>query len=182
MNISIASLIRPNKTVISRNDVTRDEKSIQSKHPKVLSNPAMVYDTWIRNLLHVETVDDADLNHRPIIGILTQELGPILQKWYGDKYTSYIGSAYIKYIEAAGARVVPVLINQPMEYYEIIFNSINGLLFPGGGASWSESGELLFVFLCVKKAVRISFCLDIFLINKHRMMNLSLYLEKSQYL
>ena len=102
------------------------------------------------NLVYDVTVEDADLNDRPIIGILAQELSVPLKKWYGDNYTSYIGSSYIKYIEAAGARVVPVLINQPMEYYELVFNSTNGLLFPGGGVSLSKSGKLLFVFPCVK--------------------------------
>ena len=83
------------------------------------------------------------LNKRPIIGILSQELSDTLEEWYGDNYTSYIGAAYIKYVEAAGARVVPVLINQPDEYYEIIFNSTNGLLIPGGAVSLDDSGRLL---------------------------------------
>lgn len=81
-----------------------------------------------------------ELNERPIIGILSQELSDTLEEWYGDNYTSYIGAAYIKYVEAAGARVVPVLINQPDEYYEIIFNSTNGLLIPGGAVSLDDSG------------------------------------------
>ena len=84
-----------------------------------------------------------ELNERPIIGILSQELSDTLEEWYGDNYTSYIGAAYIKYVEAAGARVVPVLINQPDEYYEIIFNSTNGLLIPGGAVSLDDSGRLL---------------------------------------
>ena len=82
-----------------------------------------------------------ELNERPIIGILSQELSDTLEEWYGDNYTSYIGAAYIKYVEAAGARVVPVLINQPDEYYEIIFNSTNGLLIPGGAVSLDDSGK-----------------------------------------
>ena len=81
------------------------------------------------------------MNKRPIIGILSQELSDTLEEWYGDNYTSYIGAAYIKYVEAAGARVVPVLINQPDEYYEIIFNSTNGLLIPGGAVSLDDSGK-----------------------------------------
>ena len=84
-----------------------------------------------------------ELNERPIIGILSQELSDTLEEWYGDNYTSYIGAAYIKYVEAAGARVVPVLINQPDEYYEIIFNSTNGLLIPGGAVSLDDSGKQL---------------------------------------
>ena len=51
------------------------------------------------------------MNPRPIVGILAQELSYSLMEIFANK-TSYIGAAYVKYIEAAGARVVPVLINQ----------------------------------------------------------------------
>ena len=131
INISIESLVRRNRTCVSRNDVTEDAKSIPSTHPKVLSNPAI---NDMDSLGYDVTAVDEGLNDRPIIGILAQELSVNLEKWYGDNNTSYIDSSYIKYIEAAGARVVPVLINQPMEYYRTIFTSTNGLLFPGGVA------------------------------------------------
>merc|ERR1712018_695065 len=81
-----------------------------------------------------------DRNYRPIIGILAQELSHSLEPWYGDNYTSYIGAAYVKWIEQAGARVVPVLIDQPEDYYETIFSSTNGLLIPGGAVSLDDSG------------------------------------------
>ena len=80
-----------------------------------------------------------EINYRPIIGILAQELSSSLEPWYPDK-TSYIGAAYVKYIEQAGARVVPVLINQTEEYYDTIFRSTNGLLIPGGAVSIVDSG------------------------------------------
>ena len=57
-----------------------------------------------------------------------------------ENYTSYIGAAYVKYVEMAGARVVPVLIDQPDEYYRMIFNKTNGLLIPGGAANILNSG------------------------------------------
>jgi len=87
-------------------------------------------------------LDEKDeLNSRPIIGILAQELSRSLSEAYqAYNYTSYIGAAYVKYVESAGARVVPVLINQDDEYYEMIFNSTNGLLIPGGAVSLTESG------------------------------------------
>ena len=41
------------------------------------------------------------------------------------------------------ARVVPVMINQPEEYYRTIFDSTNGLLIPGGDVSLNtQSGRL----------------------------------------
>ncbi|XP_042255871.1 gamma-glutamyl hydrolase [Thunnus thynnus] len=77
----------------------------------------------------------AKKNDRPIIGVLTQEV-------YSPKphQTSYIAASYVKYLESAGARVVPVLINQTLEEYKTLFNSINGILYPGGGVSIISSG------------------------------------------
>ena len=104
-----------------------------------------------RNQYHVKDVDNDvkfksdnresyNLNYRPVIGILAQELSHLLAPRYGDNYTSQISAAYVKFIEQAGARVVPVLINQDEEYYEKIFGSTNGLLMPGGAASFRYSG------------------------------------------
>ena len=87
-----------------------------------------------------ETKESYNLNYRPIIGVLAQELSPLLAPWYGDNYTSYISAAYVKFIEQAGARVAPVLINQDDVYYEKIFNSINGFIMPGGAVSFRYSG------------------------------------------
>eukprot|EP00057_Strongylocentrotus_purpuratus_P032471 XP_787753.2 PREDICTED: gamma-glutamyl hydrolase [Strongylocentrotus purpuratus] len=67
---------------------------------------------------------------RPIIGVLAQGSSSSIKK-YGS---SYIAASYIKYLESAGARVVPILVNQTDEYYGNIFKSVNGILFPGGGA------------------------------------------------
>ena len=89
---------------------------------------------------NVNNGDTKEINYRPIIGILAQELSSSLEPWYGENYTSYIGAAYVKYIEQAGARVVPVLINQTDEYYDTIFKSTNGLLIPGGAVSIVDSG------------------------------------------
>uniref|UniRef100_A0A3P9ISH6 folate gamma-glutamyl hydrolase n=1 Tax=Oryzias latipes TaxID=8090 RepID=A0A3P9ISH6_ORYLA len=72
-------------------------------------------------------------NDRPIIGVLSQELSHPNQ-------SSYIAASYVKFLESAGARVVPVLINQSPEDYQKLFLSINGILLPGGGVSITSSG------------------------------------------
>ncbi|XP_012676780.2 gamma-glutamyl hydrolase-like [Clupea harengus] len=74
-------------------------------------------------------------NDRPIIGVLAQEV-------YNPppKQNSYIAASYVKFLEAAGARVVPVLINQNEEEYKQLFKSINGILLPGGGVDLVSSG------------------------------------------
>ena len=55
-------------------------------------------------------------------------------------YSSYIYASYVKYVEMAGARVVPLLINQADEYYEKMFYGTNGMLIPGGDADIHNSG------------------------------------------
>ncbi|CAL8295094.1 unnamed protein product [Lota lota] len=74
-------------------------------------------------------------NDAPVIGILAQESYSA-----PPNVTSYIAASYVKYLESAGARVVPVRINQTLEQYNSLFNSLNGILFPGGGANLITSG------------------------------------------
>lgn len=52
---------------------------------------------------------------------------------------TYIGASYVKFVEAAGARVVPIFVNRDRDYYEHIMRSINGILFPGGAVAIDES-------------------------------------------
>ncbi|XP_029955917.1 gamma-glutamyl hydrolase-like [Salarias fasciatus] len=76
-----------------------------------------------------------ETNDRPIIGVLAQEVS----RSYPNR-TSYIAASYIKFLESAGARVVPVRINLSPEEYQTLFSSINGVLIPGGAASIYSSG------------------------------------------
>ena len=81
---------------------------------------------------------------RPLIGILSQGGTPA-----PDHY-SYIAASYIKFVEAAGARAVPIL--HDMEADEVIrrFNAVNGVLIPGGsqdlraGNPYFDTASLLF--------------------------------------
>ncbi|XP_056095281.1 gamma-glutamyl hydrolase-like [Rhinichthys klamathensis goyatoka] len=75
-------------------------------------------------------------NNRPIIGILSQE------KLEDDPHaqgSSYIAASYVKHLESAGARVVPIRINLKEDEYIKLFNSINGLLLPGGNVDIDKS-------------------------------------------
>ncbi|XP_047440001.1 zgc:171566 [Mugil cephalus] len=69
------------------------------------------------------------LNDRPIIGVLAQENR---DRDLFARGSSYIAASYVKYLEEAGARVVPIRINRTAEEYGKLFSSINGLLLPGG--------------------------------------------------
>lgn len=48
------------------------------------------------------------INDTPIIGILAQEISYHLNTKWPGVYTSYIAASYIKFIEGAGARPVPI--------------------------------------------------------------------------
>eukprot|EP00882_Tetradesmus_deserticola_P012072 GHRQ01012787.1.p1 GENE.GHRQ01012787.1~~GHRQ01012787.1.p1 ORF type:complete len:335 (+),score=143.27 GHRQ01012787.1:127-1131(+) len=71
---------------------------------------------------------DGYVNDRPIIGILTQPGEP------APDGHSYIAASYIKWIEAAGARVIPIMYDMTEQELQDRFKAINGLLLPGGGA------------------------------------------------
>uniref|UniRef100_A0A6J0V9Q3 folate gamma-glutamyl hydrolase n=1 Tax=Pogona vitticeps TaxID=103695 RepID=A0A6J0V9Q3_9SAUR len=75
-------------------------------------------------------------NDRPIIGIVAQESISKIFKRFGS---SYIAASYVKFLESAGARVVPIRLNRSDEEYEKIFHSINGILYPGGAVSLETS-------------------------------------------
>lgn len=47
-------------------------------------------------------------NNNPVIGILTQEVYGSFQPVFPEEFKSFIAASYVKFIEGAGARVVPV--------------------------------------------------------------------------
>ena len=68
------------------------------------------------------------LTNRPLIGIISQP---------GDPATgqdSYIAASYVKFVESAGARVVPFFHDAPLEETDARFAAVNGVLIPGGAA------------------------------------------------
>ncbi|XP_029421500.1 gamma-glutamyl hydrolase isoform X2 [Nannospalax galili] len=69
-------------------------------------------------------------------GILMQKCQSKAMKELG-KY--YIAASYVKYLESAGARVVPIRVDLTRTEYAELFKSINGILFPGGSASITHS-------------------------------------------
>jgi len=93
-----------------------------------------------------------EVNDRPIIGILSQEMDSELDRLLplAHNYTSYIAGSYVQWVEAGGARVVPIIIGKSQDYYEDLFRSLNGLLLPGGSAplvgpgGYAEVGQLFF--------------------------------------
>lgn len=78
---------------------------------------------------------------RPIIGILAQKItDKLLHKFYPyTKKRSYIATSYVKFLQSAGARVVPILDTYDDANLTKIFRSINGILLPGGGVNLKNS-------------------------------------------
>uniref|UniRef100_A0A452UE25 Gamma-glutamyl hydrolase n=1 Tax=Ursus maritimus TaxID=29073 RepID=A0A452UE25_URSMA len=85
-------------------------------------------------------VPRASTSKKPIIGVLMQKCRNKDMRSLG-KY--YIAASYVKYLESAGARVVPVRPDLTNEEYEKLFQSINGILFPGGSVDLKKSGYAL---------------------------------------
>jgi gamma-glutamyl hydrolase len=70
------------------------------------------------------------LNSRPIIGVMTQPTANTSLAPYGS---AFINADYVKFIELAGGRVVPVPFNASTTQLNKLFSFLNGLLYPGGG-------------------------------------------------
>nr|XP_031825645.1 gamma-glutamyl hydrolase-like [Nomia melanderi] len=92
----------------------------------------------LASFLVVVSGKKAGSNDRPIIGVLSQEVTEYVNGRYENQYNSYIAASYVKFVEGAGARVVPIWINKSNDYYEDIMRKINGVLWPGGASTFNK--------------------------------------------
>ena len=88
-----------------------------------------------------------DTNPNPVIGVVSQPLSSSLQKdpRFADK-DSYIMQAYVEWLEAAGARVVPLIMTDEQSVTDDKLSKLNGVLFPGGAGNYREIGEYIYNF------------------------------------
>jgi gamma-glutamyl hydrolase len=88
--------------------------------------------------------------YKPIIGVITQptkvaldaeESGPPVSeaRAAAGKQGEYIAASYIKFVEAAGGRAVPIHYSADEATLTSLAKSVNGILLPGGGVSLSNS-------------------------------------------
>eukprot|EP00963_Diacronema_lutheri_P000692 scaffold44_cov339-Pavlova_lutheri.AAC.28 len=96
--------------------------------PRLLLPPGVVDGG---NGLHGAEVREGSLNPRPIVGIVSQPLGKHTNR-------SYIAASYVKWIEASGARVAPLIFDRSPQELRANFEAINGIVLPGGDASLTE--------------------------------------------
>ncbi|KAL3631477.1 Gamma-glutamyl hydrolase 2 [Castilleja foliolosa] len=80
---------------------------------------------------------DPNLNFRPVIGILSHPGDGASGRLSNASDASYIAASYVKFVESAGARVIPLIYNEPTEVLYQKLNLVNGVIFTGG---WAKSG------------------------------------------
>ena len=85
------------------------------------------------------------INNRPVIGVMTEPTSGIL----ANMGNSFINADYVKWLEASGARVVPIPFDESNELIVKRLDSVNGVVFPGGGdilngTRYFEAGKLVF--------------------------------------
>ena len=78
----------------------------------------------------------------PIIGLFAQPSSSFSGSCNGS--CQYITANYVKYLESAGARVIPINFYATNEELDIIFNGVNGFLFPGGGVTLPPSAQYVY--------------------------------------
>ncbi|OMO92529.1 Peptidase C26 [Corchorus olitorius] len=83
------------------------------------------------------TILDPNLYYRPVIGILSHPGDGASGRLSNDSNASYIAASYVKFVEAAGARVIPLIYNEPEEILFEKLELVNGVLFTGG---WAKNG------------------------------------------
>ncbi|PSC69860.1 gamma-glutamyl hydrolase [Micractinium conductrix] len=72
-------------------------------------------------------------NFKPLIGILAQAC-------HYCPGRSYVAAGFVKWIEAAGARAVPIRYYSSEQELRRVFKSVNGMIFPGGLTDlWMDS-------------------------------------------
>ncbi|KAL9372954.1 hypothetical protein Peur_035198 [Populus x canadensis] len=74
---------------------------------------------------------DIKLNYRPVIGILSHPGDGASGRLNNETNASYIAASYVKFVESAGARVIPLIYNEPREilFEEILAKNV-GFHFP----------------------------------------------------
>ena len=90
------------------------------------------------NLPHASSLK-SEGDPRPLVGVLSQP-----KYWTGapDAPGGYIAASYVKWLEAAGARAVPILHTDPNSTIDRKLSGLNGVLLPGGDSDISRGTSL----------------------------------------
>ncbi|WOL14659.1 gamma-glutamyl hydrolase 2-like isoform X3 [Canna indica] len=80
---------------------------------------------------------DQSLYYLPVIGIVTHPGDGASGRLSNATGVSNIPASYVKFVESAGARVIPLIFNEPEETLREKLSLVNGVLFTGG---WAKKG------------------------------------------
>lgn len=82
------------------------------------------------------------VNNRPMIGVAAMEIMGIklLSEVEGTRGKDYFGASFVKMIESAGGRAVPVLEDITWSDLNKLLHKLNGFYLPGGDADVADSG------------------------------------------
>ncbi|XP_047094917.1 gamma-glutamyl hydrolase 1-like [Lolium rigidum] len=103
---------------------------------------------------------DPALYDRPVIGIVTHPGDGASGRIDNGTSTSYIGASYVKFVEAGGARVIPLIYNEPEETILQKLSLVNGVLFTGGSVKkglYFETIKKVFQYVLEKNDAGIYF-------------------------
>ncbi|EYU26304.1 hypothetical protein MIMGU_mgv1a019206mg, partial [Erythranthe guttata] len=75
-----------------------------------------------------------ELKLGPVIGILSHPGDGNSGKFNNAPSASYIAASYVKFVESAGARVIPLIYNEPLKVINEKLNLVNGVIFTGGSS------------------------------------------------
>lgn len=84
----------------------------------------------------------SQINNYPVIGIFTQPSESNDGNCRGD--CLMLAASYVKQVESSGARVVPVNYYASDDEIKHLFSSLNGFIFPGGGAGLPPAAQLVY--------------------------------------
>ena len=76
--------------------------------------------------------------HRPVIGILTLPITVPSQRKLG---ASSFATSYQRWLEAGGARIVPIFFDSSKEELDFILTRVNGVFFTGGLVDFNPTVE-----------------------------------------
>ncbi|XP_004489008.2 gamma-glutamyl hydrolase 2-like [Cicer arietinum] len=76
-----------------------------------------------------------NLYYQPVIGILSHPGDSASGRLSNATSASFIIASYVKFVEAAGARVIPLIYNEPTDKLLKKLDLVNGVLFTGGSVN-----------------------------------------------
>lgn len=86
------------------------------------------------------------MSNKPVIGILSQTIDFDIPAKLADKFkgvTSYISASYVKYLQASGARIIPIISLEDEISVTQKVMKLNGIFFPGGEGDYDDNGKLV---------------------------------------